>query len=349
KDTDVTTEDESRTTKQHNNNNSSSNNKNLRFFGDTDQESVSSILRQPNHSNLRRYKSNTNNSSNGTSSNNRLQVPSRNMGGGGPRHHRSAGDVATSSAESTTEGDSSQQSQRSVVYLHAATEKLLLQEIHKNASFSVGDIPGPARSQHSGVARRAQSREELSSTRPLQPQTRTVSRSISVRRNKDGKPPKVPVSHHSGNSTMNRSGGSGNRYKSNGDRGKENHSIQKQRVNKAMSVESLSRKNGSGQGQYNRDRTPSEKKHSGLNSSASVESLNQKQSRDRSSNSKKYSALNSSAMELNSNKSYRTATKKGSEGSTKKSSAKVSRSASMPKDSRLTAGWFKLRNKKQGT
>jgi hypothetical protein len=48
----------------------------------------------------------------------------------------------------------------------------------------VGDIPGPPRSQHSGVARRAQSREELSSTagssRPLQPQTRTVSRSISV-------------------------------------------------------------------------------------------------------------------------------------------------------------------------
>lgn len=49
---------------------------------------------------------------------------------------------------------------------------------------SVGDIPGPPRSQRSGVTRRAQSREELSSTggplRPLQPQTRTVSRSFSV-------------------------------------------------------------------------------------------------------------------------------------------------------------------------
>lgn len=53
--------------------------------------------------------------------NNRLQAPSRNLGVTGLRHHRSAGDVATSSAESTTEGDSSQQSQRSVVYLHAAT------------------------------------------------------------------------------------------------------------------------------------------------------------------------------------------------------------------------------------
>lgn len=168
-------------------------------------------------------------------------------------------------------------------------------------------------------------------------------------RNKDGKPPKVPVSHHSGNSTMNRNGGGANRYKSNAEQGKENHSTQKHRVNKAMSVESLSRKNGSGQGQYARDRTPTDKKRAALNSSASIESLNHKQNRDRSTSSKKYSALNSSAMELNSNKSYRTATKKGNEASTKKNSAKVSRSASMPKDSRLTAGWFKLRNKKQGT
>jgi len=49
---------------------------------------------------------------------------------------------------------------------------------------SVGDIPGPPRSQRKGVTRRAQSREELSSTggspHPLRPQTRTVSRSISV-------------------------------------------------------------------------------------------------------------------------------------------------------------------------
>lgn len=48
----------------------------------------------------------------------------------------------------------------------------------------MGDIPGPPRSQRSGVARRAQSREELSSTagssHQLQPQSRTVSRSISV-------------------------------------------------------------------------------------------------------------------------------------------------------------------------
>jgi hypothetical protein len=159
--------------------------------------------------------------------------------------------------------------------------------------------------------------------------------------NNNGKPPKVPVSQHY-------SGGV-NRYKSNGDRSKENHTtLQKQTVNKATSTESLSRKNGTAQGQYIRDRIPIEKRCSALNSSTSVESLNQTQNRDRNANSKKHSALNSSAIELNSNKSYRTATKKGTEGSAKKSSVKVSRSASMPKDSRLTAGWFKLRNKKQG-
>jgi hypothetical protein len=61
------------------------------------------------------------------------------------------------SENATTEGDSSLQSQRSV-YLHAA---------------AVGDIPGPG-------PRRAISREELSSAGRLQPQTRTLSRSISV-------------------------------------------------------------------------------------------------------------------------------------------------------------------------
>lgn len=168
--------------------------------------------------------------------------------------------------------------------------------------------------------------------------------------NSNGKPPKMPVSQQtSGKVTVNRSSGAVNRYKSNGVRGKENHTtLQKQRVNKSTSTESLIQKNGNGQGQYIRDRIPSEKKYSALNSSTSAESLNQKQNRDKSANSRKHSALNSSAIELSSNKSYRTATKKGTEGGAKKSSAKLARSASMPKDSRLAAGWFKLRNKKQG-
>ncbi|XP_012266151.2 uncharacterized protein LOC105691908 isoform X2 [Athalia rosae] len=129
--------------------------KNLRFFGDTDQESVSSNRERRNKraddhaNNLRRDETNSrSHSSSG------LTVP--------PRKPPRLAESALSSGESTT-GDSSQQSQnsqrsqRSVVYLHAAT---------------VGEIPGP------NERRRAASREELN--RPLQPQTRTVSRSVSV-------------------------------------------------------------------------------------------------------------------------------------------------------------------------
>ncbi|CAG9766416.1 unnamed protein product [Ceutorhynchus assimilis] len=69
-----------------------------------------------------------------------------------------------SSVESSTEGDSSQQSQRSIVYLHAAT---------------VGDIPGPG---YLKSNTRAASREDLTSTNSsyIQPQVKTLSRSFSV-------------------------------------------------------------------------------------------------------------------------------------------------------------------------
>ncbi|XP_060536941.1 uncharacterized protein LOC132708567 isoform X2 [Cylas formicarius] len=69
-----------------------------------------------------------------------------------------------SSLESSTEGESSQQSQRSVVYLHAA---------------SVGDIPSPGYLRN---GRRTASREELSSnvSSRIQPQVKTLSRSFSV-------------------------------------------------------------------------------------------------------------------------------------------------------------------------
>nr|XP_012230652.1 PREDICTED: uncharacterized protein LOC105676976 isoform X2 [Linepithema humile] len=124
--------------------------KNLRFFGDTDQESVSSnrdrrSKRVDDHACARRD----------VTSSNRLGIMS-------PRKPSRLAESALSSGESTT-GDSSQQSQnsqrsqRSVVYLHAAT---------------VGEIPGP------NERRRAASREELN--RPLQSHTRTVSRSVSV-------------------------------------------------------------------------------------------------------------------------------------------------------------------------
>ncbi|XP_011645179.1 uncharacterized protein LOC105432190 [Pogonomyrmex barbatus] len=127
--------------------------KNLRFFGDTDQESVSSnrdrrSKRVDDHACSRRDVTNSNRHNLGIIS--------------APRKPSRLAESALSSGESTT-GDSSQQSQnsqrsqRSVVYLHAAT---------------VGEIPGP------NERRRAASREELN--RPLQSHTRTVSRSVSV-------------------------------------------------------------------------------------------------------------------------------------------------------------------------
>ncbi|XP_012540710.2 uncharacterized protein LOC105839156 [Monomorium pharaonis] len=127
--------------------------KNLRFFGDTDQESVSSNRDRRNkrvddHTRVRRDVTNSNRHNLGIIS--------------APRKSSRLAESALSSGESTT-GDSSQQSQnsqrsqRSVVYLHAAT---------------VGEIPGP------NERRRAASREELN--RPLQSHTRTVSRSVSV-------------------------------------------------------------------------------------------------------------------------------------------------------------------------
>ncbi|XP_043278354.1 uncharacterized protein blo isoform X2 [Venturia canescens] len=128
--------------------------KNLRFFGDTDQESFSSnrerrSKRSDDHASARCDVTIS-------SSRQNLSVPTP------PRKPPRLAESALSSGESTT-GDSSQQSQnsqrsqRSVVYLHAAT---------------VGEIPGP------NERRRAASRDELN--RPLQSHTKTVSRSVSV-------------------------------------------------------------------------------------------------------------------------------------------------------------------------
>ena len=128
--------------------------KNLRFFGDTDQESVSSNRDRRNKRADDHHACSGRDVTNSSRHNLGILSP--------PRKPPRLAESALSSGESTT-GDSSQQSQnsqrsqRSVVYLHAAT---------------VGEIPGP------NDRRRAASREELN--RPLQSHTRTVSRSVSV-------------------------------------------------------------------------------------------------------------------------------------------------------------------------
>ncbi|CAG9855838.1 unnamed protein product [Phyllotreta striolata] len=173
--------------------------KNLRFFGDTDQESNDSLRRKSasktrpgtpskpksqSTKELRRlpddyksksyYKSLTNVSEHHDKENKssrfiskppaspNRRTPSRETN----RHdkertRRRKNEV--SSVESSTEGDSSQQSQRSIVYLHAAT---------------VGDIPGPG---YLKSGRRAASREELASNGGARVQNvKTLSRSFSV-------------------------------------------------------------------------------------------------------------------------------------------------------------------------
>lgn len=152
--------------------------KHLRFFGDSDRESVKSG-RRPSPSRHTRHGSNPH----------LLQVPQQ-------RHGHTRRSAPDSSAESTTEGEHSNHSQKSVVYLHAAT---------------VGDIPGSRKLHRSVVGgRRSQSREELSSSgggEVITPQTRALSRSVSVlapwrpkhiydgrevQYDSEGRPPKPP-------------------------------------------------------------------------------------------------------------------------------------------------------------
>ncbi|KAL1502210.1 hypothetical protein ABEB36_007386 [Hypothenemus hampei] len=156
----------------------SSSTNNLRFFGDTDQESNGDSVRGviKKRSGLR---------SQSSKDLNKIPEEKRNIQ---QHQHKSLTNISqvgnkppispisrypnhlrddrrrhkkpeVSSVESSTEGDSSQQSQRSIVYLHAAT---------------VGDIP--LRSS------RAASREDLTSNGSsfIQPQVKTLSRSFSV-------------------------------------------------------------------------------------------------------------------------------------------------------------------------
>ncbi|XP_076259658.1 bloated isoform X2 [Rhynchophorus ferrugineus] len=174
----------------------SASNKNLRFFGDTDQESNGDSLRgsrpiktrpglraqstrdlhnidevqkpSKRSDTISHHKSLTNISEcdrDFKGSRSTLKPPvspsARYRREERPRRRRQE----ISSVESSTEGDSSQQSQRSIVYLHAAT---------------VGDIPGP---DYLRNGRRAASREDLTSnggSSLVQPQVKTLSRSFSV-------------------------------------------------------------------------------------------------------------------------------------------------------------------------
>lgn len=216
---------------------------------------------------------------------------------------------------------------------------------------SVGDIPG--RSPSRGPQRRARSREELSSTTGsnLTPQTRTVSRSISVlapwkprhyreplevhyENNSDvtsraGKPPKVPTNYKTSSSTLNR--------------------IKNNKEASQKSYNSLSR-DGRGKDKENLTR----KSLNSLNrkeNHKSIDSLrdaNGKGSRrdldttyDTSRSKRIGNGVNGSSTDYRNGSTTLRKTK--TEDGGKRSD--LARSVSMPKDSKVKSGWFRLRKK----
>ncbi|XP_074042526.1 uncharacterized protein isoform X3 [Leptinotarsa decemlineata] len=228
-----------------------------------------------------------------------------------------------SSVESSTEGDSSQQSQRSIVYLHAAT---------------VGDIP---RSGYLRNGRRAASREELASngSSRMQPQVKTLSRSFSVlapwkprharetmdidytqypKPTKNGKyeqkPSKTTSNRKDSSSTLKKKAQESRKNQSTLKKSKSKENLGSQTLRRSR--EELS-KSSSSTLYKKKDRLPRE---------------NSRYSRDR--DEKKTASKSLSVESLGSNgKKFR------EEG------RDISRSVSMPRDPEKSAGWFKMSKK----
>jgi hypothetical protein len=328
--------------------------KNLRFFGDTDNESNDSERRKSGFKSSRgrsqssrdlhniveeSYKTNHKSMLN-ISSEPEMRDSRRERDVKGSRlslkppasplhrtrdHYRSRDDRIrrrkneVSSVESSTEGDSSQQSQRSIVYLHAAT---------------VGDIPGPGYLKN---GRRAASREELASNSSsrLQPHTKTLSRSFSVlapwrpRHYKESMDidytqyPKAKKYEQNKNNNSSRKESSTLLKKKAQETRRSNQNISTTLNRRSRSKENISGSNstlkraseskGSSSSLYKKkDRQPKENnrynrddKRSMVSKSMSVESL-------------------------------------GSNRSGRKSDREVSRSISMPRDPEKSAGWFNI-------
>ncbi|CAH0551686.1 unnamed protein product [Brassicogethes aeneus] len=235
-----------------------------------------------------------------------------------------------SSVESSTEGDSSQQSQRSIVYLHAAT---------------VGDIPGPGYLRN---GRRAASREELASNSSsrMTPQVKTLSRSFSVlapwkprhyreamdidytqypKQTKNGKYEKV-----SKNGSSRKDSSSTLKKKAQETR---RNQTQSTLTRKSKSKENLATSNfrkSNGDLARSSNSTLYKKKEK-------LPRENSRYSRDREE--KKISSKSLSVESLGSNRS----------GRRSRDDRDVSRSVSMPRDPEKSAGWFKMTKKSKHT
>ncbi|XP_017777541.1 PREDICTED: uncharacterized protein LOC108563391 [Nicrophorus vespilloides] len=329
--------------------------KNLRFFGDTDIESNDSVrhksalksrpglssrdrVRSQSSRDLHNISEESNHKNVHKSMLNIMADSDRDIKGSrmslkppaSPAHNRSTRDLSrsredrgrrrkneVSSVESSTEGDSSQQSQRSVVYLHAAT---------------VGDIPGPGYLRN---GRRAASREELASNSSsrIQPQVKTLSRSFSVlapwkprhyREGMDIDYTQYPKQTKNGKYEQNKNSSSR----------KESSTLKKKAQETRRSNQNMSTLNRKSRSKENISTLKREVK--GSTSSLYKKKERQPKENNRYNRDDKRMASKSMSVEsLGSNKSAR------------KGEREVSRSISMPRDPEKSAGWFKKSSSKK--
>ncbi|XP_018330901.1 uncharacterized protein LOC108740889 [Agrilus planipennis] len=234
-----------------------------------------------------------------------------------------------SSVESSTEGDSSQQSQRSVVYLHAAT---------------VGDIPGPGYLRN---GRRAASREELASNGSSQilSQKKTLSRSFSVLA--PWRPRPVRESYdidYTQYPKTTKNGKYEQKVARNGTSRKESSSTLKKRANETKK----SNQNNSTLSRRSRSKeslTQTLRRSKDDVSKGSSSTLYKKKERQPKENNRYYRERDDKKM---SQKSM-SVESLGRRNNNKENGYHhdVSRSVSMPRDPEKSAGWFKIQKKKK--
>ncbi|CAH1979764.1 unnamed protein product [Acanthoscelides obtectus] len=308
--------------------------KNLRFFGDTDLESNDSIRHRgvPQRSKLNglRGRSQSTKELHNISEEIRGTDMLRRREGHRPREMSRERDRArrrkneVSSVESSTEGDSSQQSQRSIVYLHAAT---------------VGDIPGPANLRN---GRRAASREELASNSSsrIQPQVKTLSRSFSVLAPWRPRHPKEAMDIDYAQQPR-KNGKYEQKVTRNGGRKDSSSTLKKkaQESRKNQSSSTLNRRSRSKENLGSQTlRRSKEELTRGSNSTLykKKERMPRENSRYNSRDEKKMSSKSLSVESLGGGRRSKSST----------DSRDISRSVSMPRDPEKSAGWFKMSKKK---
>ncbi|KAK5647216.1 hypothetical protein RI129_002108 [Pyrocoelia pectoralis] len=233
-----------------------------------------------------------------------------------------------SSVESSTEGDSSQQSQRSVVYLHAAT---------------VGDIPGPGYLRN---GRRAASREELASngSSNIKPQTKTLSRSFSVLA--PWKPRHYKESFdidYTQYPKVTKNGKYEQKISRNSNSRKENSSTLKKKANETRrSNQSSSTLNRRSQSKENVSYTLRKSQEDlGKGSNLTLYRKKDKQPKEnlRYTKDRDDKRISSKSMSVESLGNHHT------DHRSRENNRDISRSVSMPRDPEKSAGWFKTNKK----